>query len=149
MIGGGKAESEVKKLIEEKGLTNIVMPGTRPKSEMSEVLAASDICVATLLNIPMFKTVYPNKIFDYMAAAKPIVMGIDGVIREVVEKSDCGRFITPGDDEQLADSIRWMKDNADQAQEMGRRGRDYVSKHFNRDVHSAEFIELAQSLIEK
>ena len=147
LLGGGKAEAKVKKLIEEKGLTNVLMPGTRPKSEMSEVLAASDVCVATLLNIPMFKTVYPNKIFDYMAAGKPIIMGIDGVIREVVEKSDCGRFITPGDDQQLADSIRWMKDNFDQAREMGKRGRRYVSEHFNRDVQSAEFMELAQSLV--
>jgi len=146
ILGGGKAEGKVKQLIEGKGLTNIVMPGTRPKSEMSEVLAASDICVATLLNIPMFKTVYPNKIFDYMAAGKPIIMGIDGVIRAVVEKSDCGRFITPGDDQQLADSVRWMKENFDQAQEMGRRGRCYVSEHFNRDVQSAEFLKLAKSL---
>ena len=149
LIGGGKAENEIKKLIEETGLTNVLMPGTRPKSEMSDILAASDVCVATLLNIPMFKTVYPNKIFDYMAAEKPILMGIDGVIREVVEKSDCGRFITPGDDEQLADGVLWMKDNFDQAIEMGKRGREYVIEHFNRDKHSAEFLSLAQSVVEK
>ena len=37
------------------------------------------------MNIKMFRTTYPNKVFDYMAAGRPVVLAIDGVIREVVE----------------------------------------------------------------
>jgi glycosyltransferase involved in cell wall biosynthesis len=116
---------------------------------MADFLSASDACVATLQNIPMFKMTYPNKIFDYMAAGKPIVLGIDGVIRKVVEESDCGRFFEPGNDEELAATILWMKNHADEANQMGERGREYVSERFNRHAHAAEFLKLAQSLVHK
>jgi hypothetical protein len=53
---------------------------------MSGFLAASDACMATLKNIPMFKTTYPNKVFDYMAAGRPTILAIDGVIREVMPR---------------------------------------------------------------
>jgi len=149
IVGGGKVQEDIRQLIVEKDLSNVMMIGTRPKSEMSHILAASDACVATLMNIPMFKTVYPNKIFDYMAAGKPIALGIDGVIREVVEKSECGLYFEPGDDKQLAETIRWMKKEGDEAQKMGNRGKDYVYKHFNRDVHAAEFHTLTHSLVKE
>ena len=149
IVGGGKAQEEIRQLVAQENLANVLLVGTRPKSEMSHILAASDVCVATLLNIPMFKTVYPNKVFDYMAAGKPIALGIDGVIREVVEKSECGLFFEPGDDLQLADTITWMKKEFDEAKKMGRRGRHYVSKHFNRNVQSAEFLTLTRTLVKE
>ena len=67
-----------------------------PKRRMPEVLAASDVCVAILKNIKMFTTTYPNKVFDYMAAGRPTVLAIDGVIRQVVEAAEGGIFVPPG-----------------------------------------------------
>jgi hypothetical protein len=46
------------------GLANVMFAGARPKAEMKEWLAAADACVAILQNIPMFRTTYPNKVFD-------------------------------------------------------------------------------------
>ena len=149
LVGGGKALEEVRSLVIEKQLGNVSITGVRQKSEMADFLSASNACVATLQNIPMFKMTYPNKIFDYMAARKPIVLGIDGVIRKVVEESDCGRFFEPGNDEELAATILWMKNHSDEANQMGERGRVYVSKRFNRHVHSVEFLKLAKSLVNK
>ena len=54
------------------------------------VVASADVCLAILQDIPMFRTTYPNKVFDYMAAGRPVILVIDGVIREVVEKAGCG-----------------------------------------------------------
>ena len=51
--------------------------GSRPKSQMPEILAESDVCLGVLLDIPMFRTTYPNKIFDYMAASRPVVGGAE------------------------------------------------------------------------
>lgn len=81
-----------------------------------------------------------------MAAGKPIALGIDGVIREVVEAADGGKFFEPGNDEQLAETLLWMKNNQDESLKMGQRGREYVVEHFNRHTHSAEFLTLIQSL---
>ena len=86
-------------------LTNVVFAGSRPKTNIPMILAASDACLAILMDIPMFRTTYPNKVFDYMAAEKPTILAIDGVIREVVEAAGGGLFVPPGDDEALAAAV--------------------------------------------
>ena len=69
-------------------------------------MAAADACIAILKPIQAYKTTYPNKVFDYMCAGRPVVLAIDGVIREVVEAAGCGLFTPPGDPQSLAETIR-------------------------------------------
>ena len=116
---------------------------------MSGLLSASDTCLAILKPIEMFKTTYPNKVFDYMAAAKPVILAIDGVIREVVKSADCGLFVPPGDSHALANAIVSMAANPDTTAQMGRNGRTYVEQHFNRAAFSERLEELFSSLINK
>jgi hypothetical protein len=78
----------------------VIIAGVHPKKEMPFVLASSDVCLAILQNIKMFRTTYPNKVFDYMAAGRATVLVIDGVIREVIETSGGGVFVEPGNDFQ-------------------------------------------------
>ncbi len=113
---------------------------------MKEYLAASDACLATLQNIPMFKTTYPNKVFDYMAAGRPTILGIDGVIREVIEDAGGGIFVNPGDPEALANAVLRLARNPEVAQSMGAAARKYVVAHFNRETQAKEFVELIGSL---
>jgi lipopolysaccharide/colanic/teichoic acid biosynthesis glycosyltransferase len=108
------------------------------------VLAASDACVAILKDIAMFQTTYPNKVFDYMAAGRPTVLAIGGVIRQVVEASDGGIFAQPGDDDGLAAAIRDLSQNRQRASQMGSRARDYVVKNFNRQDQAESFVALLQ-----
>lgn len=149
LVGGGKALEEVRALVEEKSLPNVTLTGVRPKSEMADILDASNACVATLQNIPMFAMTYPNKIFDYMAARRPIVLGIDGVIRKVVEDGNGGKFVQPGDDSQLADAVMWMFKNQEEAKQMGISGAAYVAAHFNREHHAGSFCKLIDNVLNK
>jgi len=109
-------------------------------------LAASQACTATLLDIPMFRTTYPNKVFDYMAAARPTLLGIDGVIREVVEAADGGIFVAPGDDAALAEAAKRLSQDPERARTMGRRARAHVVEHFNRRDHAAQFVDIVARL---
>jgi glycosyltransferase involved in cell wall biosynthesis len=149
IVGDGKDRPAVERLIAREGLTNVILAGPRPKSEMKQVLGAADACVATLLPIPMFAMTYPNKVFDYLAAGRPVVLAIDGVVREVVEKADAGIFATPGDDRAVARAISRLKADPRTAREMGLRGRGYVTANFDRNRHAAAFLALAQLLTER
>jgi glycosyltransferase involved in cell wall biosynthesis len=111
---------------------------------MGVALAAADACIAILKPIPLYGTVYPNKVFDYMAAARPVVLAIDGVIREVVEKAGAGLFAQPGDPEALAEAIREIADNPGLGRQIGLNGRSYVEEHFDR----AELAEKLATLME-
>jgi glycosyltransferase involved in cell wall biosynthesis len=146
LAGDGKERQNNQRLAEELELTNVTYVGTVAKEKMAELLAASDACVATLKDIPMFRTTYPNKVFDYMAAGRPIVLGIDGVIRQVVENAGGGIFVPPGNDEKLAAAVLRLKDDPQAARQMGREGREHVVEYFNREHQAQEFVLLIERL---
>jgi glycosyltransferase involved in cell wall biosynthesis len=146
IVGDGKERSALEAQARELGLTNLNFTGPCPKSEMGDVLAASDACVATLLNIPMFRTTYPNKVFDYMAAGRPTILAIDGVIREVIEAAGGGIFVTPGSAEELAATVARLADDRAGARAMGGAARDYVVQHFNREHHAQQFATLVADI---
>jgi glycosyltransferase involved in cell wall biosynthesis len=113
---------------------------------MGAALAASDACIAILKPIPLYGTVYPNKVFDYMAAGRPVILAIDGVIRQVVEAADAGIFVPPGDPEALASAICELADDRRGGRQMGARGRRYVERNFDR-VALAEKLALVMERI--
>ena len=130
LVGDGKERGNLEKLARHLELPNVTFNGALPKADMPEVLAASDACVAILKDIPMFRTTYPNKVFDYMAAARPTILVIDGVIRQVVEAAEGGIFVPPGDNDSLADAIRALSQDPQRAETMGMAARKYVVERF-------------------
>jgi glycosyltransferase involved in cell wall biosynthesis len=142
LVGDGKERANLERMARELELDNVVFGGCRAKSEIPMILAASDACVATLKNIPMFRTTYPNKVFDYMAAGRPTILGIDGVIREVIEAARGGIFVPPEDDRALADAVRLLATSPSLAREMGEHARAYVEQHFNRRLQAEQFAQL-------
>jgi glycosyltransferase involved in cell wall biosynthesis len=146
LVGDGKERPALEEQVKQRGLTNVTFAGSQPKSAMADVLAAADVCLATLQNIPMFTTTYPNKVFDYMAAGRPTVLAIDGVIREVVEAAGGGVFVPPGDAHALALAVLALSTNPAVAAKMGRDARDYVAAHFNRAEQAEDFERLLAAL---
>ncbi len=142
IVGDGKERRDLEALAAGMGLSNVLFPGSVIKSQMPQVLAAADACVATLKDIPMFRTTYPNKVFDYMAAGRPTILAIDGVIREVVEAAKGGMFVPPGDDDALAQAAEALCDDRPRARAMGASARDYVAAHFCRDQQAEQFAAL-------
>jgi glycosyltransferase involved in cell wall biosynthesis len=146
LVGDGKERERLQTEVSKRNLSNITFTGPRPKWEIPNVLAASDACVAILKNIPMFRTTYPNKVFDYMAAGRPTVLAIDGVIRDVIEASHGGIFSPPGDDSALADAICQLADDPSRARQMGAAAREYVVRNFNRRDQAMSFLHLLRSI---
>ena len=146
LVGDGKERQHLQQAVHELRLDNVRFTGSIAKSDIPGILAASDACVALLQDIPMFRTTYPNKVFDYMAAARPTLLAIDGVIREVIEKAGGGLFVPPGDDDALATAVHWLYDHTDEAEAMGQRARAYVIEHFNRAQQAEAFAVLLEDL---
>ncbi len=132
LLGDGKDKPALQARAAELHLDNLHFFPPVPKAQMGDALAAADACIGILKPIEMYKTVYPNKVFDYMAAGRPIVLAIDGVIRKVVETAGTGVFATPGDPAALAAAIRQLAADPAQARQMGLAGRAYLEAHFSR-----------------
>jgi glycosyltransferase involved in cell wall biosynthesis len=146
-LGDGKEKSAL--MAQAKDLENVTFLPSVPKAEMASALARADACIAILKPLEEYKTTYPNKVFDYMAAGRPVALAIDGVIREVVEAANCGIFAAPGNAAQLADAIRNLAANPEESRRMGIRGRKYLEEHFSRAVIGEKLVNLLEALVLK
>jgi glycosyltransferase involved in cell wall biosynthesis len=146
LLGAGKEKPRLQARAAEMGLKNLTFIPPVPKDDMQEALAAADVCIAILKPIEMYKTVYPNKVFDYMAAGRPTLLAIDGVIREVLETAQAGLFAKPGDPEALADALRRLSADREGSREMGRKGRAYLLAHFDRKRVAQDLATLLQQM---
>jgi glycosyltransferase involved in cell wall biosynthesis len=140
LVGGGNQRNAIEARLVGEGIDNVIMLPPVPKAEMPTIMAASDIGVAILKDVPMFKTVYPNKVFDYMAAGRAVLLAIDGVIRKVVEEAEAGVFVQPGNPEDIARGVLSLAEDADLREQMGRNGRKCVEECFERS-EQAEQLE--------
>lgn len=145
-VGDGKDRSRLVEKAKHLSLRNVVFLPAKPKREMSEILAACNVCIAILKAIPMFTTTYPNKVFDYMAASKPTILAIDGVIREVVEKASAGMFVKPGDSNGLSLAVLEYYGDGNLCAKHGRNARKFVEENFDRRDHAKMFEQILEEM---
>jgi glycosyltransferase involved in cell wall biosynthesis len=148
LIGDGMEKLKLKETTQKEKLDNIQFLDPVPKNAIVDFINASDVCVAILQ--PIFTTTYPNKIFDYMACAKPIILPIDGVCRRlIIDEAGAGIFAKPGDAPDFKEKILYFYDRPEEAREMGLRGLDFVKNNFDRKKLAQKYLEAIVNLAKK
>ena len=150
LIGDGMQKEMLKRRAKEWGLSNVQFIDSVSKSEVVDYINAIDIGMATLKKTETFKTVYPNKVFDYMSCKKPVLATIDGITRELVETADCGLYSEPENIEDFRGTINSfleMNDNA--LAQLGENGFKYVKQHFDRKKLSQKYIDVIYEVCKK
>ncbi|MFN2147006.1 MAG: glycosyltransferase family 4 protein [Anaerolineales bacterium] len=148
LLGDGKEKCALQERAISMGLNNLHFATPVPKNQIPLWISDADAGLAILQAVEAYKTTYPNKVFDYMAAGKPVLLAIDGVIRAVVEAAGAGVFVPPGDPEALARAVANLAQQRDRARSMGQAGRVYVEKHFNRGELAARMLTIMEKLIQ-
>lgn len=142
LVGDG---AEREKLLREKealGLDNVTMLGQQSKEKMPFFLAATDACLVLLIKSELFKTVLPSKIFEAMAMGRPIVLGVEGESRELVEEGQCGLCVEPENEAALAEAVRELASDPELRVTLGANGQEFVARHFNRETLAREYLEI-------
>jgi glycosyltransferase involved in cell wall biosynthesis len=147
LLGDGKEKVYLQKRAADLGLGNVIFLPSIPKNDMPTALAGMDAGIAILKPLDEYKTTYPNKVFDYMAAGKPVILVIDGVIRQVVEAAECGIFVEPGNAKALAEAIGLLRNNPEKARMMGKNGRRYLEENFSREKTVEKLENIFKNLI--
>lgn len=146
-LGDGKEKANLQALAERMSLTNLTFLPPVPKSEMADALAGANACLAILMPLKDYKTTYPNKVFDYMAAGRPVVLAIDGVIRDLIETARCGVFAQPGDPSALAEAIKTLAADQAHSRKMGMAGRKYLEAHFSRAQMAEKLAGIMEEMV--
>ncbi len=146
-VGDGKEKAGLMTRADALQLDNVTFLPSQPKNRMADVLGSADVCIAVLKPIELYRTTYPNKVFDYMAAGKAVVLAIGGVVSDVVKGEKAGIAVTPGDPAAMANAIRYLADNPALACEMGAAGRKAIEQRYNRNTFSHQFSRIIEEMV--
>ncbi|WP_017548154.1 glycosyltransferase family 4 protein [Salinicoccus carnicancri] len=147
LIGDGMKKKELVEYANQHGLDNVTFIDAQPKESMPDFCNTSNLCTAILQDNDTFKTVYPNKVFDYMSCKKPILLGIDGIARDLVEKNDAGIYVSPNNTDEMVDTILSLKGNRKRLNEMGINGYNFVVENFERKTLAKKYISHMEELV--
>lgn len=149
-VGDGPEKAGLVQKTRERGIENLVWADAQPKTRMPDVINACDVGAAILADNPTFKTVYPNKVFDYMSCARPVLLAIDGVARKMVcDDAQAGVFVKPEDPRAIADAILALGADPAGRQRMGESGRRWVSANVSRPSLAAKYLDVLEDLRHK
>ncbi len=114
----------------------------QPRERVAYFLALSDVCVVHLKATPLFRTVIPSKLFEAMAMRKPILLGVEGESRELVEEADAGIVFTPEDVEGLVAGVERLRNDTALYQRLADHGHAYVHRHHDRRELARRYVAL-------
>lgn len=141
LIGDGMQKKMLKEEVENRELKNVRFVDSVPKKDVFKYILASDMGTSVLKKTDTFKTIYSNKSFDYMACKKPILLLIDGVSRELVEKAECGVYAEPENTKDIIEKIHWCLERPSELSKMGENGYLYAKNHFDRLLLADQYIK--------
>lgn len=108
---------------------------------MPGYLAAFDLPVIHLRLDPVFRTVIPSKLFEFMAMSKSVLMAVEGEAAGIVEQAGCGICIASGDASEMANAIMAQTDRRHELRRMGAAGRRVVETSYSRPVKARLVLE--------
>lgn len=143
LVGTGPELERLQKKIRDDDITNVTMLSAIPKSSIPAYLASIDIAYIGLLPEPLFRFgISPNKLMDYMMAAKPVIMAILAG-NDPVTDADCGITVEPNNAEEIVKAVITISTKTiSERNEMGERGKKYIIENNTYNILADNFLKL-------
>ncbi len=139
IAGDGADGDRIRRLIDERGVTNVEMLGVLPSDRIPALYRESDASAVLLRDLPIFAGALPTKMLEGMAAGRPVLLSARGEAARFVEASGAGLVVAPGDPAALATAIRRLHSEPDLRRSLGTAARTYAEAHFGRERAASEW----------
>jgi glycosyltransferase involved in cell wall biosynthesis len=141
VVGDGAERSSLEAQAQRRSLSNVTFVGRVDKDEVRRYWRLADVALVLLRDRPVFRHVVPSKMFEAMATARPIVLGVLGESAELLTEAAAGVVIQPESADALAEAITRLAANPQELAAMGASGRRFVEAEFDRDKLAAAMLE--------
>lgn len=135
-VGAGAEKDNLLKLKENLGLKNVSLLPSVQKKQVKEYLSIIDVGLVNLRKSDTFKSVLPSKIFELAAMHKPILLGVEGEAKELVEQYNVGLSFEPENETEFLKGIERLKNS------------DLDRWEFSRLVADFDRVDLAKKMLE-
>lgn len=147
LAGDGTEKRRVEAHLRDVGARNVTILPPLEKDLTPAFYNACDLCLVPLAPVPIFSETVPSKIFEVLACERPVLASVAGEAATIVMESGGGLVTTPGDADEMAEGIlRFRQMGLDERRRMGRCGRQYVARHYSRDVLAARYLEILRGV---
>jgi glycosyltransferase involved in cell wall biosynthesis len=147
LVGEGAEKQQLVSMARSRGLTNLRFVDQQPRERIPAYICASDACLVLLKKSEIFKTVIPSKMLEFMACARPVILGVQGQAQQILENAQAGICIEPENSSALAQAVLRLADNEQLRETLGRNGRRHVLQNFSRRQSATAYIEVLSSLL--
>jgi len=144
LVGDGADKAALVAKAQAEGISNVRFLPIQPTSTLPALLNLVYATVIPLRRLDLFKAALPSKLFDSMAAGRPIVAPLWGEAAALVEAAACGLVVEPEDARAVQEAVEKLAADPALAQKLGEQGRRYVVEHFNRDDIAKRLIKLLE-----
>jgi len=148
-VGDGPAKSQLQSDAVRRGLNSVEFRDTVSRPELVAIFAGVDAGLMILRDAPLFSfAVSPNKLFDYLAAALPVICNVPGEVARMVNESGAGVQARDSSGEALAEAIVTLQSlPPEERHAMGASGRQWVEREHSREVLGARLDRFLRELI--
>ena len=147
LIGDGAEKTKLVEQVKEKELINVEVLNSVPVSQISKYLNSADALFVHLKDDPLFRITIPGKTQAYLAAGKPIIMGVKGAASDLIKESEGGILVESSKPESIADGIQLLANlDYQQLKIMGEKGREYYLQNLSVKSGVEKFTRIFNSL---
>ena len=145
--GDGKERPMLEARCQHEHLDNVIFSNPVPKQEVPKLVTASNVSMTIFKNLPIFTTNSPNKMFDSLAAGRPVLVNMPGWMQGLVENNRAGVFVEPDNPRDFADKVLFLRDNPALCEEYGRNARRLAESSFERHKLAAELEQIFKRVL--
>jgi colanic acid biosynthesis glycosyl transferase WcaI len=149
LVGEGAEKEALVSRAQSLGLNNLRFFGQQSRERIPGFICASDACLVMLKKAELFKTVLPTKLLEFMSCGRPVLLGVDGEARRIMEEAGGGLFVEPQNASQLAEKISELSVNPGLCELLGRNGRVHMVRWFSRQQTASCYIDVLEDLLER
>lgn len=148
LVGTGKEKPALKARAEGEALGNVIFLDAVPKVKLAGLMAAADVGMQLLANVPAFYYgTSPNKFFDYIASGIPVLCNYPGWLAEMITLHQCGFAVSPDNPKAFADALVYASQNRAELQSMGPRAQQLARTAFSRDQLAEKFCQWLEGTV--
>lgn len=147
-IGGTPAPASfLDEMKAQPGWDNVQFEGQMNRAQIVETLSKVAVGMSVLLPTPNHIAALPTKMFEYMAAAVPVVVSDFPGWKAIVDESRCGFAVDATRPEEAAKAVEALLADEDEARAMGERGRRAVVEKYNWEKEVENQFRLLEEVI--
>lgn len=145
IVGDGAEKEHLITNIQNRGLKNIRFVGQQSRDRVPAFIRASNVCLVLLKKAEVFKTVIPTKMLEFMSCGRPVILGVEGQAKQIVQAASAGICIEPENPYALVQAILELKGDPARCENLGVNGRKFILEQYSRRKTAETYMDVLQS----